>query len=245
MARLQETIHSISLPVGVLALCGLFFLGLETSSTFARLADEIHQILVGGRTVPSTPEDSPVTVRGGSVSMRSMAPFDCKTVKTRCSIQSSSKDESEIQISGVVPKPGAGLLSQDLKPTNNWELVLTFHKYDGTGPETSHNLHICTTKTCSHDGPLSSGDGQIFFIEDQSDKNGDAWGNADFEEDIDGTAYHRKTYHVRQCPSSDIDTESVCNHIYDLTIYSTGLKEDKSTFRCPNGECTIGIGASQ
>lgn len=200
--------------------------------------------------VKFTADDSPVTVRGGSVSLRAATGFNRSTAPPHsqpCTTTNNlNPDKSVITLEGVQATDGSKP-PYNLTPSANWSLMLTFRKgSDGSGgDDNSHYLKICSNSGCDGIGALAAG--PIYLTTDQDDNTASAWGTQD---NIDGSM--GVPFHVTYCGTDSKGNkipapgESPCNHIYKI-VYVTDVTQASpagttSTYLCKRGQCDIGIG---
>jgi len=187
----------------------------------------------GGQGGGGGADDSPVTVRGGSVTLRDQQGFICPTNPSQpCSAttdQLSVSDKSVIMLDAV--QLGKTNPPFTLTPKTNWALKLTFR--DGGGAEDpKHYLEVCSAPKCSTHGALAAG--PLYLMADDPDDNtGSAWGPPDIDPSTGAT------FHLTKCGGTAVSGESPCNHIYNV-VYT--LNGTPTSYSCKYGQCDIGIG---
>jgi hypothetical protein len=190
-------------------------------------------------------DDSPVTVRGGSIVARG-GTNSWSPVGTTGTIQSiavgNGKMASSVYLDGVaLPKTNAPIAVPFTGLTTNWELTLDFRD-NGGGEDSKTVLNICsalnaTQTACDPSGSLS-GSGTVYLVSDGKGKFGDK------TLDTSGISYDACT--ASTCTSSTCTcangkctcAEPKCNHIFKIT--TTGIPNG-GTYKCLNGECIIGV----
>jgi len=168
----------------------------------------------------SNPNDSPVTVRGGSLVVVSPDSWTCTTDwKTSCDATLSTTTAVLEYIDGVdsATMPPHRI---DFPITTNWAITLTYR--DDSGKKASctnppKTLQICTTAGCSSD---TSAAGSLLHLK------GDGMGVFSTDESCGTDAATGKN--------------ALCNHIYNITVQSSSGTQ---TYHCADGACSIGIGA--
>jgi hypothetical protein len=182
-------------------------------------------------------DDSPVTVRGGSVTLRAEHGFNCPAglcMATNDSI--SVADKQVIALDGVQldNSTSTTLPPYTLNPKMNWELMLTFRKDSKPYVEDpDHFLKICSDPKCNTSTPLVGS--QLYLVTDTSteDNTSFAWGTPDIDEST-GVTFHRT-----KCGTTSESGESPCNHIHHVIYTSNGTS---SRYTCKHAQCDIGIG---
>jgi hypothetical protein len=207
--------------------------------------------------VAATADDSPVTVRGGSVTIRSANGFDCSAKQSTTPVPctktvDSNLDESVIYLDGVKDSTGSKP-PYPLTPPTNWSIMLTFRQgNDGNGGEDrNHSLQICSAPNCITYGPVSTG--TVYLMTDKlEDPKASNWGTPDHIDGSVGVPFHL-TYCGTDAKGGNASAtgESPCNHIFNV-VYTTngtapmngmpGTKGTEIDYRCNRGQCDIGIG---
>jgi hypothetical protein len=189
-------------------------------------------------------DDSPVTVRGGSVTIRDSQGFTC--ANQLCSATVDSSDKSVITLDRVRLDQAKPPQTYTLNPKMNWSLKLTFRQGSdgGGGNDPNHYLQVCSAPGCITNGPIVAGP-LYLLADDPGDNTASAWGTQD---NIDGSK--GVPFHVTHCggPSAaptPAPGESPCNHIYSVvytTIVTPNSPATLTTYYCKRGQCDIGIG---
>jgi len=214
----------------------------EESSNNPQVAKAYTRLLEGATT---SAVSSPLKVRGGSVTVRSLTPIDCKSKEGTCQVQSPSVP---IYLDGVLSADGNSLTTVKLTPQSNWSLLLSFRSI-GHNPDPYHTLSICTDigcKTSGSPGTCSVG-GQApttcVYLQSDQDPHGDGWSTVDTQDTFaSGKYFVGKKFSLISCNGGAVGGETVCNHISTVKYSSKGDPNDQTTYTCMNGECTIGIG---
>ena len=196
---------------------------------------------------PLTPNDSPVTVRGGSVLVRSQrwTKISNTVFQAANSTSSAPLDTSTVSLDGV---PNGGTASSEFTQpnlANNWQLTLNFRLPDGLKDKGDLNLtklFLCSKlnnaqTACDPTGPLSP---NTLYLVTESQKGGT------FSDEPQLDNYYRERYDLQIC-GNNTDTvtvrDSTCNHIFDIKVDGIPNWSSYSPFRCVAGGCDIGIGA--
>lgn len=176
--------------------------------------------------------DSPVTVRGGSIVLRGTQ-WSCAS-DTSCQTTLTSPAMLDT-LDGVDPAANGNnpqLISE--KVSNNWIIVFSFRKSDGTSPDSNKTLKLCTSDAQCLSTSGSAGK-TLYLLSDGT-------GALDLKDDLDrpGARYDL----TAPC---DIDLkpghESKCNHIHTMEVFTDPASSTKSvSYHCVDGECTISIG---
>lgn len=213
------------------ALCLLF--GAVGAFFFA--VNGIHQ--------PFTANDSPVTVRGGSVVVRT---GDWNPIpKTSTTVFQTSTNTTSVAFDGVVAN-GSKAPKEYTQPNlaNNWQLTLNFrlpNTQKDTGDKNLTKLFLCSKlnnaqTACDPTGTLTSGNLYLVIESDAGGKFNDELPNLE--------NFIRKRYDLKICGSNTDSTvrDSACNHIYDIEVDGIPAWAGLSPFQCLAGDCDIGIG---
>jgi hypothetical protein len=195
----------------------------------------------------TSPNDPPVTVRGGSVLVHSyvsgqFAPYPSAT-STATQMANLGTAASPILLTGVTtpksnttPPPS----SVTLTPSTNWQLVISFRDKHNN-ENSSVTLTLCTlvnaSNQCSLDNKATS---QTIYLQSAVDGSGNPYGSfSPLVVDTNGLRFD-----VNDCDDGSSDKkESKCNHPFALYFYQGTDTTPSQTFRCLDGECTIGIGS--
>jgi len=183
--------------------------------------------------------DSPVTVRGGSVVVRGT--WSCPSGENYCST-TLSEPADLISLDGVdlIPSAGdngdndntPGLISVgSADSTSNWVITMSFRQSDKKSEDKGKILKLCTTNsTCS---PGSGNAGSTVYL--VGDQNGEFTA---IQRDRAGVRYD-----LTAACGGDLQPghESPCNHLHTLTIASAGTLNG-TRYHCVDGECAIAIG---
>jgi hypothetical protein len=175
-------------------------------------------------------DDSPVTVRGGSVTLRAPSGFNCPKNQP-CSGTNNSvpiSDKSVIFLGkGVLPNPNP---SSPLSTNVNWQLTFNFQD-DVRREDRVHYLRLCSDPNCDTSLPLT--DSPLTLKTDIDDNTSHAWGKSFWH------PWTRRTFHLTKCGGGPQTGESACNHISSI-LYQSG--STSTTYTCDGGKCVIGIG---
>ncbi len=189
------------------------------------------------RTATNTsPNDSPVTVRGGSVIVRGN--WTCPPGQNYCWLDLQSEPAELIALDGVqLINPGDDP-NKDNSPhlinelvTTNWIVQFTFRqgKSPGEGEDPGKVLKLCTSDpTCANTGGTLGT--KVYLV---GDSNGTL--KNQIKRDRDGVRYD-----LNACDDGSSTTESKCNHIHTVTVI-TGPSSN-SKYHCIDGECTVSVG---
>jgi hypothetical protein len=180
------TIVGASLLTGVVAFATIHSLNQHKSNYYVLHAD-----------------DSPVTVRGGSVTLRDVSGFNC--TNGLCTTTMDSSDKSVITLDRVQLDKTKPPQTFTLTPTTNWSLTLTFRKGNRrNGAEDSdHYLQICSALGCPTSGAKAVG--PLYLQTDPSDNLASAWGTPD---NIDASV--GIPFHVINCENTPAPGDSPC-----------------------------------
>ena len=177
--------------------------------------------------------DSPVTVRGGSVVVHSPQGTSWTPYGTSSNIYMmqlpSGHAATLVDLNGADATTGNPAGEYQLGISTNWKILMTFRQKDGKTEDQSKTLQICTGfngSTCTVDSnPAGS---TIYLI-------GDGTGTfSDAGLDRPGMRYDRP------CPSSDAHPDR-CNHIHNITV--TSYSGSSPSYHCQDGQCSMGIGS--
>jgi len=178
----------------------------------------------------TTADDSPVTVRGGSVVIRG-SPWNCPKKDNYCK-STLMEPATLISLDGVDPM--ASGTTPQLIPENigtNWKVTFSFRKPDAINNDSTKVLTLCTSDpTCSS----MSGSAQynLYLV---GDGNGEA---NPVTRDRPGIRYDL----TAPC-GTDLHPRhgSNCNHIHTVTVF-TASSPNGTPYHCVDGECSISIG---
>ncbi|MGC2638209.1 MAG: hypothetical protein WA294_13585 [Acidobacteriaceae bacterium] len=188
---------------------------------------------VGIKAAQGTPtEDSPVTVRGGSIRIPNAS---CSSAL--CSI-SVGEDADLFSVDGVdLIDSGDGhdkntprLISLDEK--QNWIVTLSFRDSSGKMEDKNPSyLTVCTKDTtCSGTGGNVK---QTIYI------LGNQYGSFSPYKDRDRDGYR---YDLCDCNGSR-GLQSPCNHIFAVTVKTANNGKNGDRYHCVDGDCLISVGA--
>ena len=188
----------------------------------------------------SNPNDSPVTVRGGSVeglSQIQWAPY----ANTPGVWEDAGVATATVSMDGV--EPAGSTTAQSVTASSlqtNWTMTLSFRDKKDDNDNT-YQLQLCTTYPCSTSGLLSN---TLYLVDENNNGKFDSTLN-DPAKRSDG--FYRLRYDVQKCDDGSLDPRlSRCNHIKQITVtgisFSAGSVPAQGPFACRAGACTIGIG---
>jgi hypothetical protein len=178
--------------------------------------------------VAGNPNDSPVTVRGGSLVVVSPNSWNSNCAQpgtTSCDVTLNATTATLQYIDGV-DSPTAPPHRVDNPITTNWVITLSYRDDSGKNANDTKKLQICTKSDCTYDNNPAShllhlkGDGMGVFSTDNLDHH-----SARYDESCGTDAATGKT--------------TLCNHIYVITVESSSGKQ---AYHCADGACSIGIG---
>lgn len=187
--------------------------------------------------------DSPVTIRGGSITARNSkaewllgSTADIWTIDLK-KLAANIKLRDVIYTDPNVPNdPNAQTIRDSIigPLTNNWQLTLSFRRNDGVTEDPTTQLTLCSAipagqNSCSISGPLDS-KGTVYLLSDE---------RGTFSQELLDRPIKRLRYHLDACHGST-DLHPPCDHIYAVTVTGTGPATDLK-YQCPDGECTIEI----
>lgn len=178
-------------------------------------------------------DDSPVTVRGGSLTLRAPKGFNCSS-KLPCSATNDPLSASDMSVLLL----GKGvLLNNSPNPpspiTTNMNWVLKFTFSDGhRGEDASHFLEVCSAPGCVPNGAIVAGP-LYLQADDPDDNTAAAWATSSSNPSTD------ESFHLTKCGGHSESGESACNHIFSV-VYQSG--STSTTYSCQGGKCVIGIG---
>ncbi|HEX4007482.1 MAG TPA: hypothetical protein VHX60_15000 [Acidobacteriaceae bacterium] len=191
-------------------------------------------------TTPVNPNDSPVTVRGGSFESLSQTSWDSKGNN---GYSTSPVDLSvlvvEGNLNGISP-----VVNSQTGITTNWQIVMTFRGPDDAPNDGHDALMLCTkpgatTKTCEVGTPFIKGQNTLFLM---ANGKGPGAFTADLsvamKNDLD--TYSLLRYDVPECGATGPVRETRCNHLSSIAV--TGTTSIDGTYTCQAGGCEIGIG---
>jgi hypothetical protein len=194
-----------------------------------------------GATQPSNPNDSPVTMRGGSVEGLSFYQWSQPDSKNHPTVwETSGIDTSVVIIEGNKGGTTPGIFSAT-GITSNWEITLIFRDQNDGPDYSGDELVLCskqTKYTCDQSGALSSGSNPLYLIAD-----GNSPGT--FYSDLKGAAnntvdgYALLRYDVPSCGAGD-PRDTRCNHLAEIDV--SNLPGLNGSYTCQAGGCEIGIG---
>jgi len=192
-------------------------------------------------TPPGNPNDSPVTVRGGSVEGLSTYPWEQPDTTHHPEFwQTSGTDTSVVLIEGNQNGTTPGVFSKTGIATN-WKITLAFRDQFGRRNAGNDELVLCSKQTnyrCDLSGALSSGSNPVYFIADGKSPGAFKTDlSVAASTDLDG--YSLLRYDVPEC-GSQAPRETRCNHLSAIDV--TGIPGLNGTYTCQAGGCEIGIG---
>lgn len=169
--------------------------------------------------------DSPVVVRGGSVSTVATQKW---TPGTPPNIYSTTTGgfANTLNFDGLSTNPASFTIS-NLK--TNWEVTLTFTNNPAT------QLQICTylqNNACAVNGnPVGK---TVYLVTNPNDTViPDSVGNPN-------THMHFKLYHCNYSdPPNNPDPDPACNHVKTVTIL--GTPKNNGNYQCVNWACDVGV----
>ncbi len=185
--------------------------------------------------VPSNPNDSPVTVRGGSVvtqapPMNGSNPWTCSSA-TAC--QATLPEPAVLESIDGVSLPGGPIIPQtvNLSISTNWKVTFTFRDSTGQHNDPTKALEVCTNSDCSVD--TNQAGNTLYLVGD---------GNGTFSDQI--LDRYGKRYDLKVCGQDKSgNPEAACNHIFSIEVNSKSTTSPNETYQCDDGDCTLGIGA--
>jgi len=192
---------------------------------------------------PNNPNDSPVTVRGGSVEALTSYTWSQPDREGHPAFwQTTGTDTTQVFIEGNKGGTTPGVFSQT-GISANWKITLIFRD-ENDGPDYSGDeLLLCSNEknySCDPSEALSSGSNSLYVIADGA-KPGS------FVADLTGAAksaidgYSLLRYDVPSCGAGN-PRDTRCNHLYQVEVSNiTGLN---GYYTCQAGGCEIGIGPS-
>lgn len=237
IARRVSALSVCLVLVGVVVLAAVLWQGLSVqrnlreNAMLDRKLVGLDQSLLAGLTA-TTPNDSPVTVRGGSVVIRGTS-WTCPQDYNHC-VTTLSEPATLVSLDGVDPRGnGDGYTTPQLIPENigtNWKITFSF-RADKTKDDPKKLLTLCTSDpTCSStSGSVQS---NLYLV---GDGNGKA---SRVTRDRDGIRYDL----TAPCGTVAHPTHgSDCNHIHTLTVF-TASSPGGTPYHCVDGECSVSIG---
>lgn len=190
-----------------------------------------------------TPDESPVTVRGGSVLALSHG-TDWTQIAPNI-WEATQADTSVVSLDGVAASGGTmpQPYSSPSGLTTNWKITISFRQPDSATEDTTNpdKLFICTANPCKTSGPQPN-PGTLYLIEE--DATDTTYSQFTHEmQPID--KYWRLRYDLLQCngASGSSVRDSACNHIHSIRVEGIASLSSLSPFHCEGGACDIGIGA--
>jgi hypothetical protein len=180
--------------------------------------------------------DPPVTVRGGSVTVRYSTAWNCPVGQTYCSINL-GKPAVLNALDGVEPIPSNGDPGDgDITPqtvsesvSTNWKVKLTFRQSNEKSEDRDTFLLLCTSDSAcsSTSGPV----GDTLYLVGGS--NGSL---IPIMRDRPGVRYD-----LTACGGVPVPGDSKCNHVHTARVFANGVTP-APRYHCIDGECTITVG---
>ena len=180
---------------------------------------------------PPPTNDSPVTVRGGSVVFRGLT-WDCASNPSYCSANLGVAYADLVSLDGVASETDGSDIndpgSVPLDITTNWRVTFTFRDING-GEVKDESLELCSTSGCSLDGKKVGKN--LFLIHPQQDVPYTA------AVDRPGVRYDIPT----ACETDGtLPKYSKCNHIHTIRVY-TQENVTPQSYHCVDGECSVNL----
>jgi len=233
MDKSNFKVAGFSLVLGALLAGGFFILG-------------VHEVvrLVGGQAAPpppSNPNDSPVTMRGGSVEGLSYYPWSQPDSKTYPTVwETSGVDTSVVIIEGNKGGTTPGVFSAT-GISSNWQINLIFRDQSDGADYSGDELVLCSKQKengCDQSGTLSSGSNPLYLIAD-GNSPGKFWPDLTgaAKNTIDG--YSLLRYDVPSCGAGSA-RDTRCNHLFEIDVHN--IPSLDGSYSCQAGGCEIGIG---
>jgi len=210
---------------------------------------------------PSNPNDSPVTVRGGSV-ITLGGSWDCSQSSTYC-VGTLTESAELLSLDGVDPRGSANNYNTPqhvpLPESGNWKIAFTYRLADGIQDDPNKVLTLCTSDSNCSGLPSGSATNKLYLV---SDGNGTL---TPITRDRAGVRYDLKeactaevpmpgpvpgpipsptpspTPNPTPGPAPGPVFESKCNHIHTVTVFTQKDPSGKA-YHCVDGACTISIG---
>lgn len=231
-------IATFAVLLGILILLLLFREQKQSDSQFSRI-DTVEKLeaqnfadivkILNGRTVGMPPDESPVTVRGGSFEILTSMQWQNQST----GIYDVAASTTSVTLDGVsLTDGGAPKTEYATSLQKNWSMVFTFRdKKDHE--DTTYKLSLCTLSDCSASGSSLS---QTLYLEDV-----DHPGNFDLTLN-DPKQYTDKVYRIRYDVPGCFLGSSRCKHIKKITVSGiTFTSGDSGPFYCRAGACDVGI----
>jgi len=185
---------------------------------------------------PAPVNDPPVTVRGGSVTVRYGTPWNCPNGQNYCSIDL-GKPAVLNTLDGVQPIPsGSDPGDGDNTPqtvsesvSTNWKVQLTFRQSNETSEDPGTFLLLCTSDPAclSTSGPVQD---TLYIV---GGSNGSL---TPIMRDRPGVRYD-----LTACGGAPVTGDSKCNHVHTARVFTNGVTT-APRYHCIDGECTIKVG---
>jgi len=248
MPRSNSVIAALCLLVALAAL-GISYevshLFRSGNVVFAQQIGPSHRKTILG----SAPNDSPVTVRGGSAEALTADAWTQPDAANHPWVwEDTNTPTTRIVIEGKYNGTYA-VYTTSTQISQNWTMTLYFRDKNDN-PDTSDNnyLTICTylsSYSCSNTGTFS-GNALYLVAVSQNPKQFhlDLSNTAAGDTTIDG--YSLLRFDVRTC-GSDGGTHTRCNHLKEIDVAGTGAtiagtsSSFDTSYKCPAGGCDIGI----
>lgn len=199
--------------------------------SFTVVGGWIIRIKGGTTTNPPTTQDSPVTVRGGSIVIHSPDAWTPELGIYSTSVDPLQKGYSAVLVSldGVEGKNDTTPSFVPLGIQNDWQITMTFRDKDGKD-NPKYILTLCTAlnklqTACSYD---SNSVGSTVYMLD----NG---GGKIYGDKLDQSI---EKYDLTNCDQDTAGTNK-CNHISTVTVTTY---QGSTPYKCVDGTCTISIG---
>lgn len=194
--------------------------------------------------VPFGADDSPVTVRGGSLGGYSDSQWTDGSSANPPYYSTTVPSLSKVSMDGVEPisldKPSGTPEQVNVSFSSNWTMTLSFRKAAGDdSEEKAYKLELCSSYPCSTTGAIS---GSTLYLVDAGSSPGafslDKYDNR-----------NRLDYHVKNCNGMADAKDSHCNHIKNISVSgsgvtikdASGIPVNVTSFLCRAGACDIGF----
>lgn len=175
-----------------------------------------------------SPTDSPVVVRGGSVSAVAYPRwFQDPQAYTYFADVNGTPDTVYLDWVGVSGSPKIPT-SVTLQSSTNWKITLTLRDADAAHSKPATQIQICSAENCVIGGSFSSN--SVFLVGNQIDTTiPDSYDNA----------YGHLHFLLPQCGYAASDPDPKCNHIADVIV--AGFSTNNGTYHCVDGTCDVWI----
>ncbi len=240
MHRLNSVIAVLCLLVAL----GVLWVSYESNQSLLKGDDDLHRIAVAlqPKVVGSAPNDSPVTVRGGSVENLTLDAWTQPYPSALWVWEDSNTPNTQIAIEGI-PNGGTEGIYTSSQISTNWTITLYFRGQDGTADTSSNNwLTICTNLSnyaCKNGGTINANTLYLAAVSgDASQFNLDLSKGGGSDTTIDG--YSLLRFDVLTC-GKKTGEHTRCDHLSQITVAGTGPSFD-TTYTCRGGGCDVWIG---